>query len=149
MKRRWLPLTVVVGVLIVAGAIAAGVAASRASPWWSTPGPSADGAPAEYRIDGGPLRLLGSAAGIFPIPSPSVRIRVGQEIDVHADPAPSSTNSKVLVQSGTTDGGATASFQARSPGVALMETTALCAVFSPPTASEFGRCSILTVTVVP
>jgi hypothetical protein len=148
-KRRWLPLTVAVGVLIVAGAIAAGVVASRASPWWSTPGPSAEGALAEYRIDGGPLRLLGSAAGIFPIPPASVQVRVGQEIDVHANSAPSSTNSNVLVQSGTTDGGATTSFQARSPGLALLETIGLCAVFSPPTASEFGRCSILAVTAVP
>lgn len=33
MKRRWLPLTVLVGVLIVAGAIAAVAVASRASPY--------------------------------------------------------------------------------------------------------------------
>jgi hypothetical protein len=150
MKRRWLPLTVLVGVLIVAGAIAAVAVASRASPWWSTPGgPSAEGALAEYRIDGGPLRLLGSGAGIFPIPSPSVRVRVGQEIDIHSDTVPTSTNSRVLVQSGTTDGGATTSFQARALGVAILETTGLCAVVSPPAASEFTTCSILAVTVIP
>ena len=149
MKRRWLPLTVIVAIVIVAGAIAAVVVASRASPWWSTPGPSAEGAPAEYRIDGGPLRLLGSAAGIFPIPSASVRVRVGQEIDVHSNPVPTSTSSRVLVQSGIADGGATAGFHARSPGTALLETTGFCAAVSPPAASEFGTCSILAVTVVP
>ena len=149
MKRRWLPLTVLVGVLIVAGGIAAGVAAGRAFPWWSTPGPSAEGALAEYRIDGGPLRLLGSAAGIFPIPPASVQVRVGQEIDVHYSPVATSTNSKVLVPIGITDEGATAGFLAQSSGTALLEATGLCAVFSPPTASVFGRCSILAVTVVP
>jgi len=149
MKRRWLPLTVIVAIVIVAGAIAAVVVASRASPWWSTPGPSAEGAPAEYRIDGGPLRLLGSAAGIFPIPSAAVRVRVGQEIDVHSNPVPTSTSSRILVQSGITDGSATASFQARSPGTALLETTGFCAEVSPPAASQLGTCSILAVTVVP
>jgi hypothetical protein len=154
MKRRWLPFTVVVAVVMVAGAIAAVVVAGRASPWWSTPSPSAEGALAEYRIDGGPLRLLGSAAGIFPIPSASERVRIGQEIDVHSNdvhsnPVPTSTNSRVLVQSGITDGGATASFQARSPGAALLETTGFCAEVSPPAASEFTTCSILAVTVVP
>jgi hypothetical protein len=139
-KRRWLPLAVVVGALIVAG---------RASPWWSASGPSAEAALAEYRIDGGPLQVLGSAAGIFPIPSASLRVRVGQEIDVHYNPVPTSTNSKVLVQSGITDGGATISFQARSPGTALLEATGLCAEVSPPAASEFSRCAILAVTVVP
>ena len=134
--------------MIVAAAIAV-VAANRASPWWSTSGPSAEGAPAEYRIDGGSLRLLGSGAGIFPIPSASVQVRVGQEIDVHHDPVPTSTDPKVLVQSGIKDGGATASFQARSPGIALLETTGYCEEISPSAASEFRSCSILAVTVVP
>jgi hypothetical protein len=148
MKRRWLPLTILVGVLIVAGAIATVVVATRASPWWSTPGPSAEGAPAEYRIDGGPLTLLGGGGGIFPIPSPSVRVRVGQEIDIHSFTVPTSTNSRVLVESGTRDGGATTSFQARSLGVAILETTGLCAEVSPPATSEFTTCSMLAVRVI-
>lgn len=47
------------------------------------------------------------------------------------------------------DVGATASFQARFPGTALLETSGYCAQVSPQAASEFGTCSILAVTVVP
>lgn len=64
-------------------------------------------------------------------------------------PAPTSANAKVLMRGSLQDRGATVSFRARSPGVALLETHAFCQVMPPPAADEFTTCSVLAVTVVP
>lgn len=158
MRRRLLLLTVVAGGVMVAGAIAAVGLASRWSPWWYTSGPSACGAPAEYRIDGGPAQPFGGCAGVFSEPPASARVRVGQEIDVHMSedasghpgfPAPTSANADVLTRGSPQDGGATVSFRARSPGMALLATRALCQVLPPPAADELTTCAILAVTVIP
>jgi hypothetical protein len=151
-------LTIVAGSVIVTAVIAALVVASPWSPWWFTSGSSACGPPAEYRVDGSATHALGGCAGVFPIPPVWASVRVGQEVDVHmtedesgssGTAAPMTANSKVLMRNSLADGGATVSFQARSPGVALLETRALCQVMPPPAADEFTACTILAVTVLP
>lgn len=116
------------------------------------------GVPASYRVDGGSSHWLGGCAGGFYLPVPAVTLSIGQEIDVHMAqtgsgasgtilvpvyPVPTSTNSQVLARTSITDDNSTASFQARSNGLAQLETVGGC-----PSESSASDCTILSVIVI-
>jgi hypothetical protein len=98
--------------------------------------------------------MLGSCGGVFYLPAPAVTLSIGQEIDVHMTPAgpgasgteyplPMSTSSQVLARTSITDANSTASFQARSNGLAQLETLGGC-----PSKSSSSDCTILSVIVI-
>ena len=111
-------------------------------------------APDSYRVDGGLRQWLGTCGASFRLPAPVVTVQIGQDIDVHMTqtgpgasgteyPLPTTTNSQVLARTSITDGNSTASFQARSPGLAQLETVGGC-----PSESSSSGCPILSVIVI-
>ena len=148
----------------IAGVVVGVVLATRPSePWWQLPSYARCVPPAAYRIDGGTRQWLGGCTGGFGVPVPSVTMHVGQELDVHMTQVfprglantpqvpdyaiPTSSDSGVLSQNGLSDQASTASFQARSPGLAQLATVAPCYLGgvapTPP-----GSCPLLRISVI-
>ena len=143
------------------GTLVLGVAAcATPAPWWDGSGLSACGPPAVYRVDSGARASLGDCAGVFVVPPAVLKMKPGQEVDVHMtesesfarklapeDPPPSSSDRAVLTPTGLTDGGSTIGFRAGAPGTAMLTTTALC-IDVVSNAETKGQCPVLSVMVV-
>lgn len=143
---------------VAALAASLGLASCQAAAVPSTTGVSECGWPASYRVNGGPSQWLGDCAAGFYLPAPAVTVSIGQEIDIHMTqmgsgasgtilvpeyPVPTSTNSQALARTSITDGDSSASFQARSNGLAQLETVGGC-----PSESSSSYCTILSVIVI-
>jgi hypothetical protein len=140
----------------VAVTVAAGaglLTSCSGSPWWSQTGTSACGPPALVRIDGH-VAAVGDCAGLLIIPALKVKVRVGQEIDVHmlAGPPPYSSRRSVLMPGAITPPEwAPGTYQPVHPGrAALISRTWPCLIahHRPPRVIT-GNCPVIGVTVVP
>jgi len=126
--------------------------------WWAWPGLSACGLAAEIRYDGRVFGL-GDCAGVLLDPATTVRLHVGETLDLHTTtnapvgtappeliiPLPSLATSDVLKVIAVADGGASASYLAVAPGTVTLVTRGFCLKGGDETN---GPCPLLTVVVL-
>ncbi len=119
--------------------------------WWPT-SVTWCSTPAWYRVHER-VRSVGSCAGLLVDPAQSLRLKVGDEIDVHMataagqplDPLPDSSKTSILVREPTADA-ATATYRAVAPGRATLVTArAFC--LHAGDRQTVGPCPLLAVAV--
>lgn len=146
-------------VLILAVA-ASHSAPGTTSPWWASGTPPTTCAwPAVYRTATVTRGGLGGCAGVLLDPPAQVRLRAGEELDLHMTtgasqgslppapeyPLPSSPDAAVLWLVSVTDEGATGVYRAVAPGTAVLTSSGFC-IHSSGQETE-GECPLLAVTV--
>jgi hypothetical protein len=104
--------------------------------------------------------MVGECASNLLDPPTAVKVRVGEEVDVHMTeemgtsgslvpmyPSPTSSDAAVLQRVALTDGGQSATFLAEAPGTAMIMTSGLC-LNTQTFRQTFGACPVLAVTVI-
>jgi hypothetical protein len=146
----------------VSAFVACSSSTAPGSAWWQSQGSSACATPALYRVNKGPVHGLGDCAGHLLVPPATVKLRVGDDIDVHIIqnapvapgsspipmvPIPSSSDSTVLKVASVADYGATETLHALRPGTASLMTLGDCMDTSTYQVTS-GPCPVLQITVV-
>ncbi len=163
MRSQIMKLVLVAAVLLV-GALIISVAAFRSapatSPWWASGTPPTTCAwPAVYRTPTVARGGLGGCAGVLLDPPAEVRLRFGQELDLHMTtgaleeslppapdyPLPWSPDVSVLRLVSVADGGATGVYRAVAAGRVVLTSAGFCIHSSGQ--ETHGECPLLAVTV--
>ncbi len=166
-RRMRSPVTrlVLVAAVLLVGALVIAVAALRpapaTSPWWTLGTPPITCAwPAVYRTPTVARGGLGGCAGVLVDPPAEVRLRVGQELDLHMTTGapveslppvpdyalPISPDMSVLRLVSVADGGSTGVYRAVAAGRVVLTSAGFCIHRSGQ--ETHGECPLLAVTVV-